>query len=307
VFESDGVAWSSGDKGFVGYNSGGTYTNNFWDSEASNQTTGPGATAKTTAEMKDVATFTSTATVGLTTAWDFETNPNDDVANNDYWDIDGTNAINSGYPFLSWENGGDVTLPVDLILFTATQKNNKVILKWQTGSEQENLGFVIERKDDENKYVEIASYSTEDELKGQGNTSVRSNYEFTDENVVSGITYEYRISDVDYSGKITNLKSATITITEKNLTVTDKYTLGSTYPNPFNPTFTLPLQLNESAFVNVQLVNILGQRVMQIENKQMSIGNNDLQINCESLNSGVYFVKATIDNVNEIQKVVLLK
>jgi len=218
------------------------------------------------------------------------------------------------------DNGGEVTLPVELVLFTVTHKNNKVILKWQTGSEQENLGFVIERKDlslsvrqagaqagNESKYVEIASYATDDELKGQGNTSVRSSYEFTDENVVSGTTYEYRISDVDYSGKITNLKTVTINITENSTDVSNSYVLQSAYPNPFNPTFTLPLQLNENAFVNIELVNILGQKVMQIENKQMSIGNNDLQINCENLNSGVYFVKVTVDNVNEIQKVVLLK
>ncbi len=197
--------------GLVGYNiHESTVSNSFWDMETSDTEIGIGAgtttraTGKTTAEMKDVATFTETETVGLTTAWDFETNPNDDDANENYWDIDGSDAINSGYPFLSWQNGDEVTLTV----FTVTHNS---------------------------------------------------------------------------------------------------YVLQSAYPNPFNPTFTLPLQLNENAFVNIQLVNILGQKVLQIENSQMSIGNNDLQINCENLSSGVYFVKVTIDNVNEIQKVVLLK
>jgi len=98
-----------------------------------------------------------------------------------------------------------------------------------------------------------------------------------------------------------------VSIKENYTKIADKYTLGRTYPNPFNSTFTIPLKLNENAFVNIQLINILGQKVLQIENSQMAVGNNDLQVNCENLNSGVYFVKVTIDNVNEIQKIVLLK
>jgi len=197
--------------GLVGFNYISTISNSFWDTATSGTEIGigkgttTGVTGKTTDEMKDIATFTDETKAGLTTAWDFETNPNDDDANENYWDIDGSDAINSGYPFLSWQNGdaGD-----EVVLFTLTPNS---------------------------------------------------------------------------------------------------YVLQSAYPNPFNPTFILPLQLNENAFVNVELVNILGQEVMQIENKQMSIGNNDLQINCENLSSGVYFIKVTIDNVNEIQKVVLLK
>jgi hypothetical protein len=123
----------------------------------------------------------------------------------------------------------------------------------------------------------------------------------------SGVNYTYILKDVDFSGKETKSGEVNITTAENNLTVTDKYTLGRTYPNPFNPTFTIPLKLNENAFVNIQLVNILGQKVLQIENSQMAVGNNDLQVNCENLNSGVYFVKVTVDNVNNIQKVVLLK
>ncbi|MCK5009216.1 MAG: T9SS type A sorting domain-containing protein, partial [Deltaproteobacteria bacterium] len=40
-------------------------------------------------------------TEGLTTAWDFAGDPNDDSATNNYWSIDGSN--NSGYPWLTWE------------------------------------------------------------------------------------------------------------------------------------------------------------------------------------------------------------
>ena len=197
--------------------------------------------------------------------------------------------------------------PVTLMNFNANSENGNVVLTWTTASESDNLGYKIYRKSDDEDAKLLSSYADNDDLKGQGNSSERTNYEYTDSNVKTDVNYTYILKDVDFSGKETKSGEVNITTAENNLTVTDEYTLGRTYPNPFNPTFTIPLKLNENAFVNIQLVNILGQKVLQIENSQMSIGNNDLQINCENLSSGVYFVKVTIDNVNEIQKVVLLK
>lgn len=75
---------SSGIGGLLGiiYLNNTTVTNSFWDIQTSGQLFSAGGTGKTTAEMTNVVTFTDETTVGLTTAWDFVTNPNDDVANN---------------------------------------------------------------------------------------------------------------------------------------------------------------------------------------------------------------------------------
>jgi len=98
---------SATDNGFVGYNnSSGTYTNNFWDSELSNQSTATGATAKTTAEMKTLSTFTAAG-------WDFTT---------PIWRIDGTN--NDGYPYLNWEPYASVTTQAVTGIGTTTATGN---------------------------------------------------------------------------------------------------------------------------------------------------------------------------------------
>jgi hypothetical protein len=66
--------------GLVGYSDAGTTISDcFWDTQTSGQTTSAVGTGKTTAEMKQQATFTN---------WDFTTT----------WDIDG--VTNNGYPFL---------------------------------------------------------------------------------------------------------------------------------------------------------------------------------------------------------------
>ncbi len=88
---------SPSDKGFIGTNTSGTHTNNFFNSETTNQTSATGATAKTTTEMQNVATFTTLAT-GLTTAWDFSGTQNDDSGTEDIWNI--VTSINNGYPYL---------------------------------------------------------------------------------------------------------------------------------------------------------------------------------------------------------------
>ncbi len=90
VYES---ASNPTDKGFVGSDGGtNTYTANFFNSSASVQTVGTGATPQTTTGMKTQSTFTDAG-------WDFmgETSNGTD----DYWGINQNE--NSGYPFLKWQ------------------------------------------------------------------------------------------------------------------------------------------------------------------------------------------------------------
>lgn len=86
------------------------FSNTFWDTTTSATATpivgqayllpiaAAKITGKTTAQMKSVATYTTTG-ADLTAAWDFAGNPGNDAANNNYWDIDG--VTNDGYPFLT--------------------------------------------------------------------------------------------------------------------------------------------------------------------------------------------------------------
>lgn len=73
----------------------------FWDSENSVSTSAFGH-GKSTAELKDIATYTSTASPGLgLSIWDFVGNVNDDAGTNEVWNI--FSDVNDGFPCLSWE------------------------------------------------------------------------------------------------------------------------------------------------------------------------------------------------------------
>jgi len=208
----------------------------------------------------------------------------------------------------------DSSLPVTLTLFTAVADNGKIILHWSTASESENLGFILERSNEHKaSWCVIASYKTHATLKGQGNTSVRSSYEFTDENIVSGTTYEYRISDVDYSGKITNLKAVTINITENSTDVSNSYVLQSAYPNPFNPTTNISYILGEEADMSIFIMDLRGSVVKQlISSKKHPEGSYSLNWdggndNGIKLSSGVYFIVMKANAMTTSKKIVLLR
>jgi hypothetical protein len=79
--------------GLVGESSQSTVTNSFWDIQTSGQATSAGGTGKTTAEMKDITTFS-----GAT--WDITAVADPSTRNLAYiWNI----VDNVTYPFLSWQ------------------------------------------------------------------------------------------------------------------------------------------------------------------------------------------------------------
>ena len=86
--------------GLVGTNeSSSTVSDSFYDLNTTGMDDEDKGTAKTTAEMKTLATFTDTSTNGHDAAWDFVGDPNDDASSDDIWDL-GT-SINNGYPYLA--------------------------------------------------------------------------------------------------------------------------------------------------------------------------------------------------------------
>ncbi len=332
------------DAGFIGSEGdGSSYTNNFWDSDASNQTTATGATAKTTAEMKTVATFTALATAGLSApVWDFETNPNDDVANNDYWDIDLSGipklpvsnstevgigkvisvtspmAINDSYPFLGWQNGADIALPVELSSFTVEATNQGVLCKWTTESEVENLGFLLERKTEGTDWKKIVSYKTNDGLLGQGTISFPTDYEYLDELVQPNTTYEYRLADVDYNGIITYHSTRVVTVEQTPLaSVVEEFTVLPAYPNPFNPSTTIrygiPVEgTGRDLSIQIAIYDITGKLITILFNGEQSPGWHSILWNGtnqhgEQVPAGLYFSRIKSGNDVKTAKLMLLK
>jgi hypothetical protein len=220
----------------------------------------------------------------------------------------------SGTEYILGTTSADNSLPVELTSFTTEQKGGNVVLNWVTESEIENLGFLLERRTKETEWKEIASYSTNLELQGQGSVTYRTEYQFVDHFVQSGTTYQYRLADVSYDGvvKYHGIREITMSSFDKSVQLMD-YALESVYPNPFNPVAHISYSLNVEADISLLIVDIRCIAVKQlIYEKKQSEGNylvnwdgrNDNGI---KLPSGVYFVVMRVNTATTSKKIVLLR
>lgn len=86
-----------------------------------------------------------------------------------------------------------IVLPVSLTYFDAKLLEKNVNLSWETAWEKNSQEFVIERSTDLFEFTPIGS------TEAGGETSGRLQYNFVDENPVSGVSY-YRLKIVDKDG-----------------------------------------------------------------------------------------------------------
>jgi len=85
------------------------------------------------------------------------------------------------------------------------------------------------------------------------------------------------------------------------------YEFKQAYPNPFNPSCVLEFQISQKAIVEIELYNLLGQKVRSIFSSELAAGQHRLTIDGEGLASGTYICRMRADKFSASQKIVLLK
>ena len=89
--------------------------------------------------------------------------------------------------------------------------------------------------------------------------------------------------------------------------IPDQFGLSNAYPNPFNPTTTLNLDLNQESFVDVNIYNVTGQLVVNLISADMKAVYHNVNWDAGNIASGVYIVKVVAGSNVASQKVMLLK
>lgn len=215
------------------------------------------------------------------------------------------NAINESY-----YGGSDISLPIEVTSFSLSGTSEGVLINWITESEVDNLGFILEHAHGNAplQWIEIASYLTHPELKGQGNRSAETKYTFTDETVQPGETYSYRLSHVDTKGHVT--VNAVISITLDALPECTE--LLPACPNPFNPVTKISYQLATTGPVEISVYDLIGRKVSTLLNQEQNAGNyivywNGKNASGQQAASGTYILRMIAEDVTKIQKVLLMR
>jgi aminopeptidase N len=93
--------------------------------------------------------------------------------------------------------------------------------------------------------------------------------------------------------------------------IPSEYSLDQNFPNPFNLSTKIRVQLPQDEFITLKIFNILGEELAIVVNENMQAGKNDVVFNAASvpggLNSGVYFYRIEAGSFVDTKKMVLLK
>jgi uncharacterized repeat protein (TIGR01451 family) len=83
--------------------------------------------------------------------------------------------------------------------------------------------------------------------------------------------------------------------------------LGSSYPNPFNPTTTVPFSVVEASQVRLAVYDLLGREVAVLVDGTVSAGVHEVIFEASQLPTGVYLVRLETSGVMQTQRITLMK
>lgn len=132
---------------------------------------------------------------------------------------------------------------------------------------------------------------------------------FTDNDLISGVTYYYLISAEDNSGNvtITPVVQGGITSVTNSAEVPSAFLLKQNYPNPFNPVTTIEFNLPVDLTISLKVFDLLGNEVAEISKGNYSAGSYSIKFDASRLASGVYFYTLKAGSFADTKKLLLMK
>jgi hypothetical protein len=167
-----------------------------------------------------------------------------------------------------------IPLPIILLNFDAQRlSNNLVALQWETSQEENDKGFEVERKlDDEQVFGSVGFVPS----AAPGGTSATTlQYAFTDTNSYSGISY-YRLQQEDLGGNVSYSGIKAVSGSAGQLSV-------SLYPNPGHGQFIIRVDGSDQPW-SALVTDELGHVIRLIN----ATGNTPVTV--AGLDPGLYFI-----------------
>jgi len=256
-------------------------------------------------------TFGSVAGAAAAAGWTATDYADSIVFTSDSWLASGTiDTFYLSHPscndVITWTAGDssgtiEEPLPVELTTFEAVAGDERVTLRWQTATEQDNDHFVLyKRRAGRESFQMLARVS------GHGTTTEPHDYDYVDRWVQNGLTYEYRISDVDIAGHET-LYGAIVSATPERDVLPLEFALHPNWPNPFNPTTAIRYDVKEACVVSLKVFDLLGSEVATLVHGAVPAGSHTLTWDASALPSGVYLCRMEAEGFAQVRKLLLVK
>ena len=138
-------------------------------------------------------------------------------------------------------------------------------------------------------------------VPGTGTTTQMHSYSYTDENVSAG-DYSYRLKQVDFDGSFEYSQ-----VVEAVVGGAYEFALEQNYPNPFNPSTNIKYSLKAKSYVELKVINLLGEEVKTLVSEEQQAGSYTINFDASSLASGIYFYTLKAGDFVSTKKMILLK
>ncbi len=121
------------------------------------------------------------------------------------------------------------------------------------------------------------------------------------------------VSGLFYTDCVTNCTGASGCVVNNSIYTWQQSGIDvSNYPNPFNPSTTINLNLPTTSRVTIDIYNVLGAKVRVLQDGVLSAGNHSIEWdgtdnNGRELSSGIYFYRVQAGNDIVTQKMLLVK
>ncbi len=175
-----------------------------------------------------------------------------------------------------------VTTSIEMIDFSGKAEKNGNLLSWETGSEEDCLGFILQRSSDGFQFEDIA------DLSCSGNSSTRQQYDYLDVGFESNKSF-YRLLEKDSRG-IEIVSDVVIVLRE------DFETSIQLYPDPAHHEITVKMNGKIDFPVNIKIYDSTGKIVRILSDLEGTDG--IIQLNVADLNQGVYYLNLQFSDQN---------
>ncbi len=224
-----------------------------------------------------------------------------------YWKVKAINQVGSSSYSNTWnfKIKGLASTPVQISpLNNSTNLSIPVLFKWNKAFE------ITDKIENIEKYLlEISSDTTNNQ-----NLIIRvpTDTMWSENNLQANTTYFWRVSaknNLGWGKKSSWWKFGTAStgISRINENIPGQYNLYNNYPNPFNPSTAIKIDLPSNSFVTLKIYDVNGRQIETLLNVKMEAGSYIINYNAIALPSGIYFYCLKTDNYTSAKKMILLK
>lgn len=176
-------------------------------------------------------------------------------------------------------------LPVKLIRFDVSEKDNLIQLDWSTASELNSKSFDIERSNDGISWLKIGTVASQ---SVNGNSHAKLDYSFTDLHPSDDINY-YRLKQTDFDGQFeySHIRKAVFT---SNLSL-------KWHPNPASGQIKIEGLQKETRF---RIYSISGMLMLESRLPERT-----QTVDLERLSSGVYYIQFSNESMERTDKLII--